>query len=115
MHNTDKPVNPSEIRHMPSAKGGARSVKKFPCICPIEALDEYGLQERWLEIAQIYPMAIATRGFKCLPVGNDPAPLAAHIPQRSIAPDVTFRVFGMALDRHCPKWVIGPYSSRAAA
>jgi hypothetical protein len=90
-------------------------VKKFPCICPIEALDEYGLQERWLKIAQVYPMAIARRGFKWLPMGNDAARLAAHIPQGSIAPDVTFRVFWMALDRHCPKRVIGPYSSRAPA
>jgi len=55
---------------MPSAKDDTRSVKKFPCIRPIEAPDEYGLQERRLKIAQVYPMAIARRGFKGLPMGG---------------------------------------------
>lgn len=100
---------------MPSAKDGSRSVEKFPCNRPIEALDEYGLQERRLEIAQVYPMAVARRGFKRFPVDYDATRPAAYIPQGPITPDVTFRVFGMAQDRHRPKWVIGPYSSRAPA
>jgi hypothetical protein len=100
---------------MPSAKDGSRSVKKFPCNRSIEVLDEYGLQERRLEIAQVYPMAVARRGFKRFPVGYDAARPAAYSSQGPITPDITFRVFGMALDRHRPKWVIGPYSSRAPA
>jgi len=60
-------------------------------------------------------MASAGLGFKRLPMGDDAADLAAHVPQRSIAPDVAFRVLGMALDRHCPKLIVGPYASSAPA
>src|SRR6185437_16127513 len=52
---------------------------------------------------------------KRLTMGNDAARLAAHIPQGSIAPDVAFRAFGMALDGHCSERVISPYSARAPA
>ena len=60
-------------------------------------------------------MASAGLGFKRLPMGDDAANFAAHVPQGSIAPDVAFRVLRMALDRHCPKLIVGPYSSRAPA
>ena len=60
-------------------------------------------------------MARAVLGVKWLPMGNDAATLAAHIPQSSIAPDVAFRVLRMPLDSNCPKLIIGPYSSRAPA
>jgi hypothetical protein len=91
------------------------SVKEFPRIGAIEAPDDYRLQERWFEIAQVYSMASAGLGFERLPMGQDAANLAAHVPQRSIAPDVAFRVLWMALDRHRPKLVVGPYSSGAPA
>ena len=60
-------------------------------------------------------MASAGLGFKRLPMGDDAANLAAHVPQSSIAPDVAFRALRMALDRHRSKLVVGPYSSRAPA
>src|SRR3546814_10586633 len=40
---------------------------------------------------------------------------AAHVPQRPVAPDVAFRVFGMTLDRHRSELVIGPDASGATA
>jgi len=80
-----------------------RSVEEFPGIRSIEAPDDYRLQERRFKITQVHSMASAGLGFKRLPMGDDAADLAAHVPQRSIAPDIAFRVLGMALDRHCPK------------
>lgn len=109
------PTRDQRCRDVPIAKRGKRSVKKFPCLCPIEAFDEYGLQERGRKIAQVYSVAIAGRRFKRLPMGNDAARLAAHISQGSIAPDVALRAFGMAFDGHGPKRVISPYPSRAPA
>jgi hypothetical protein len=57
-------------------------------------------------------MTRAWRGFKRLPVGDDPAGLASKVPQGSIAPDVTFGVLGVALDRDRTKFVVSPYTSR---
>jgi hypothetical protein len=57
-------------------------------------------------------MTSAGRGFKRLPVGDDPAGLAPKVPQGSIAPDVTFGVLGVALDRDRAKFVVSPYTSR---
>ena len=102
-------------KYMPDAEGGTRSVEKFPRIGSIEVLDQYGFQQRWLEIPQIYSMAGTGRRLERLPMRHDAARLAAHIPQGSIAPDVAFRVPRMAFDRHRSKRVIGPYSSRAPA
>jgi len=58
-------------------------------------------------------MASAGFGFKGLPMGDDAANFAAHVPQGSIAPDVAFCILGMALDRDRAKFVVGPYSSCA--
>ena len=84
------------------------SVKEFPGIRSIEVPDDYRLQESWFEIAQVHAVASAGIGFERLPVGDDAADFAAHVPQSSIAPDVALRVFWMAFDTHCPKLVVGP-------
>lgn len=58
-------------------------------------------------------MTSAGRGFKRLPVRDDPTGLAPHIPQGSITPDVAFRVLGVALNNNRAKFVVRPYTSRA--
>jgi hypothetical protein len=90
-------------------------VEEFPAIRSIKVPDDDRLQERWFKIAQVHSMASARLGFERLPMCDDAANLAAHVPQGSIAPDVALRVLGMALDRHRPELVVGPYSSRAPA
>jgi hypothetical protein len=57
-------------------------------------------------------MTGAGPGFKWLPVGDDPAGLAPKVPQRSIAPDVTFGVLGVTLDGDRAKFVVSPYACR---
>lgn len=44
---------------------------------------------------------------------NDAAGPAPEIPERSIAPDILFRVLGVALDGHRTQFVIGPDPTRA--
>jgi hypothetical protein len=58
-------------------------------------------------------MTSTGRGFKRLPVGDDPAGLAPKVAQGSIAPDVTFGVLWMSLDRDRAKLVVSPYTPRA--
>jgi hypothetical protein len=60
-------------------------------------------------------MTSAGRGFKRLPVGDDPAGRASNVPQGPITPDVAFRVLWVALDNDCAKFVVGPYPSRTPA
>lgn len=103
----------TRIRHVRA--GALHSVEEFPGVRSIEVPDDYRLQERRFKITQVHSMASAGLGFERLPVGNDAADLAAHVSQRSIAPDVAFRVLGVALDRHRPERIVGPYSARAPA
>ncbi len=97
----------TRIRHVRA--GALHSVEEFPGVRSIEVPDDYRLQERRFKITQVHSMASAGLGFERLPVGNDAADLAAHVSQRSIAPDVAFRVLGVALDRHRPERIVGPY------
>ena len=82
-------------------------------IRPIEAPNDDRLQERRFKIPQVHPVTSGGRGFNRLPMGDDAAGLAAKIPQRSIAPDVAFRILGMTLDRDRAKFVVGPYPACA--
>jgi len=54
-------------------------------------------------------------GLQRLPMGNDAARLAAHVPQRPVTPDVAFRVLRMTLDGHRSELVVGPNASGATA
>src|SRR3546814_4377484 len=76
------------------------------------APDGHRLQEFWLEVAQVHSLPSARPGFQWLPVGNDAARLAAHVPQRPITQDVVFRVPGMTLNRHSSELVVGRASCR---
>ena len=78
---------------------GASLVKEGPGIGPVEAFDYHRVQERRLKISQVYAVASARLGRKRFPVGSDAARLAADVPQGSVAPDIAFRMLGMALDR----------------
>src|SRR3546814_3853858 len=75
------------------------SIEECPGIRAVEAPDDHRFQEPWIEVAQVHSVPGAGFGFQRFPVGNDAARSAAHIPQRPVAPDVAFRVLGMALDR----------------
>ncbi|WIG55919.1 MAG: hypothetical protein OJF61_001707 [Rhodanobacteraceae bacterium] len=97
------------------AKSGKRSIQEFPRVCPVEAPDDDRLQKRRVEIPQVHAVTSAGRGFKRFPMRNDAAGLAPEIPERPIAPDVLFRVLGMALNGDRAKLVIGPDPSRAPA
>ena len=92
------------------AKGGKGSIQEFPSVRPIEAPNDHRLQERGLEIPQVHSVSSAGCGFNRLPMGDDTAGLASNIPQGPIAPDVAFRILGMALDGDRAKFVVGPYS-----
>jgi hypothetical protein len=82
-------------------------------VSAIETSDDDRLQEPGFKVPQVHSMTGAGRGFKRLPVGDDPAGLAPKVPQGSIAPDVTFGVLGVTVDRDRAKFVVGPYPSRA--
>jgi hypothetical protein len=97
----------------PEAKGGKRSIYELPSVRPIEAPNDDRLQESGLKIPQVHSVASAGCRFNRLPMGDDTAGLAPNVPQGPIAPDVAFRILGMALDRDRAKFVVGPYSSRA--
>ena len=60
-------------------------------------------------------MTSAGRGFKRLPVGDDPTGLAPNVLQGPITPDVAVGVLGVALDEDSAKFEVGPYTSRAPA
>jgi hypothetical protein len=83
---------------VPRAKRRQCSIQEFPGVRPIEAPDDNRLKQRGFKIPQVYAVASAGRGLDRLPVGDDTAGLAPHIPQTSIAPDIAFRVLGVALD-----------------
>jgi hypothetical protein len=91
-----------ELQRAHTAKISTCSIKEFPGVRPVKAPDDYGSQERRLEIAQVHAVTGAGLGLKRFPVGDDAACLAADIPQGSIAPDVAFRVLGVTLDRNRP-------------
>ena len=76
------------------------SVEEFPRIGSVKAPDDDGLQERRLEIAQVHAVASARLRREWFPMRDDAARPAADVPQGSIAPDVTFGVLGVTLDRH---------------
>src|SRR3546814_5710098 len=73
------------------------SVEECPGIRAVEAPDDHRFQEPWIEVAQVHSVPGAGFGFQRFPVGDDAARFAAHVPQRPVAPDVAFRVFGMTL------------------
>src|SRR5438105_301682 len=91
------------------------SIEECPGICAVKAPDDHRFQQLRLEVAQVHSVPSARLGFQWLPVGNDAARLAAHVPQRPITPDVVFRVLGMTLNGHCSELVVGPNASRATA
>src|SRR3546814_10552232 len=76
------------------------TVEECPGIRAVEAPDDHRFQEPWIEVAQVHSVPGAGFGFQRFPVGDDAARFAAHVPQRPVAPDVAFRVFGMTLDRY---------------
>jgi hypothetical protein len=82
----------------PDAKSGGSSIQEFPSVRPVEMPDDDRSQKRGLKIPQVHSVASAGRGFNRLPMGDDAASLAPHIPQGSIAPNVAFRVLGVAFD-----------------
>src|SRR3546814_2414053 len=71
------------------------SVEECPGIRAVEAPDDHRFREPWIEVAQVHSVPGAGFGFQRFPVGDDAARFAAHVPQRPVAPDVAFRVFGM--------------------
>lgn len=99
--------------YAPNARSNTCSIQEFPCICPIEQPDDDRLQEPGFKVPQVHPMTSAGRGFKRLPVGDDPAGLAPKVLQGPITPDVAFGILWIALDENCAKFVVGPYTSRA--
>lgn len=88
------------------------SIQEFPRICPIEPPDDDRLQQRWFKVSEIHAMASAGRGLERLPMRGDTASLAPNIPQGPIAPDIAFRVLGVAFDGDRAKFIEGPYASR---
>lgn len=81
----------------------------------VKTSDDDGLEKHWLEVAQVDSVPGARVGLQGFPVGHDAARLAAHVPQRAIAPDVLFRVLGMTLNRDCSERVVGPDTARTTA
>lgn len=94
---------------------GKLSIEEFPSVRPVEAPDDDRLKQHGIEIPQVHAVASAGLGFKRLQVGDDPAGLAAHVPEGSVAPNITFGVLGVALDRDRAEFVVSPYASRAPA
>src|SRR6185437_5748100 len=97
----------------PDTRNSKCSIQEFPGICSIEAPDDHRGQKLGLEVPQVHAVASARQGFNGFPVGDDPAGLAPEGSQGSVAPDVAFRVFRMALYRDRAKFVISPYAACA--
>jgi hypothetical protein len=94
---------------------GPRSVKERPGVGAVETLDNHGLQQSWIEVAQVDAMPCPRSRVERLPVRDNAAGLAADIPEGPIAPDVLLGVFRVARDGDCSKRVVAKDRARAAA
>ena len=91
------------------------SIEECPRVRAVEAPDDHGLQQRWIEVAQVHAVPGTRLGIQWFPVGDDAARLATHVLQCPVAPDIAFRVAGMAFHSVCAQRVVGPDASGPAA